>query len=103
MDHFTPSTVLGTGLFGLLLGILYRWRISEDGNVRVWVIGFGFLVIEATVTRSGLGEVLTHSVLWAWMCVWLSVGRRLRLRLEARRLAGRVSSMTARHSPPPDS
>jgi len=90
-ELLNPSALLGTAVFGLILGSLYGWRTGE-GIAALWVVGLGFSLISTGAAEGDWERATSRAILWSWLCLVLPVGRRLRLRLELFRLGRKQSS-----------
>lgn len=93
LDVFSAGAVIGTIVFGLLLGATYGWR-SGNGALELAILGLGFLLVQA-VAVAAAGPALweryaARGLLWIVLCLLLRVGRGLRIRAEAWRLKNRI-------------
>ena len=85
LEGFSWSTLLGTVIFGAMIGALYRWRIGQDGTFLLWVVGLGFIIVTG-IASPVLERIPLRVILWTALCISLVAGRIFRLRVEEWRL-----------------
>lgn len=92
MSALDPGSVLGTIIFGVLIGGLFEWRLGNgEASVSLLIVGIGFTIVigvAAELSGGNVERLAARALLWTLLCVTMPLARRGRQRFELWRLRG---------------
>lgn len=98
-DAAGPFSILSAAGFGIAVGASFGWRTtsseSRSDAIALFFVVIGFFLMRVFVNfaqeqQVGLGRAVGALVLWIFVCLFILLGRRIRLTIEGWRLKRRM-------------
>ncbi len=89
----TPTSILSTLVFGLMIGAFYGYELESGLPPRYpfqfWLVGLGFVLVLAVLGIAGETAVdparqVGRAILWTFLCGAIPIGRWIRIKLRRR-------------------